>query len=56
MKPHLLSPILASPYGRSYDPAEGRPRKSRRIRPLYVMTGSVGLIILWIELFRHACL
>ena len=31
-------------------------RKEQALKPLYVMTGSVGLVILWIELFRHACL
>ena len=31
-------------------------RKEMPLRPLYIMFGSAGLVILWIELFRRACL
>jgi hypothetical protein len=31
-------------------------RKELALRPSYVMFGGAGLVILWIELFRHACL
>jgi hypothetical protein len=31
-------------------------RKEMALRPLYIMFGGAGLVILWIELFRRACL
>jgi hypothetical protein len=31
-------------------------RRELALRPLYVMLGSAGLVILWIELFPRACL
>jgi hypothetical protein len=31
-------------------------RRELALRPLYVMLGSAGLVILWIELFRRVCL
>jgi hypothetical protein len=31
-------------------------RKEQALKPLYVMIGSAGLVILWIELFRRVCL
>jgi hypothetical protein len=31
-------------------------RRELALRPLYVMFGSAGLVILWIELFRRVCL
>ena len=31
-------------------------RKERAFKPLYVMLGSAGIVILWIELFHRACL
>jgi hypothetical protein len=31
-------------------------RKEMALRPLYVVFGSAAIVILWIELFRHACL
>ena len=31
-------------------------RKEQAFKPLYVMFGSAGLVILWIELFHRVCL
>ena len=31
-------------------------RKEQALRPLYIMVGSAGLVILWIKLFRRVCL
>jgi hypothetical protein len=31
-------------------------RKEMALRPLYIIAGSAGLVILCIELFRRACL
>jgi hypothetical protein len=31
-------------------------RQELALRPLYVMVGSAGLVIAWIELFRRVCL
>jgi hypothetical protein len=31
-------------------------RKEQALRPLYIMVGSAGLVILWIELFWRYCL
>jgi hypothetical protein len=31
-------------------------RKELALKPLYVMVGSAGLVIAWIELFRRVCL
>jgi hypothetical protein len=31
-------------------------RRELPLRPLYVMVGSAGLVIAWIELFRRYCL
>jgi hypothetical protein len=33
-----------------------RFRKEQALKPLYVMFGSAGLVIAWIELFRRVCL
>jgi hypothetical protein len=35
---------------------QSRTRKEQALKPLYVMFGSAGLVILWIELFRRVCL
>ena len=34
----------------------GRFRKEQALKPLYVMVGSAGIVIAWIELFRRVCL
>ena len=31
-------------------------RKEQALRPLYVIVGSAGIVIAWIELFRRHCL
>jgi hypothetical protein len=31
-------------------------RKELALRPLYIIVGSAGLVIAWIELFRRVCL
>ena len=31
-------------------------RRELALRPLYVMLGSAGIVILWFELFRRICL
>jgi len=31
-------------------------RKELALRPLYIMFGSAGLVMAWIELFRQVCL
>ena len=31
-------------------------RKEQALKPLYVMVGSAGIVILWIELFWRHCL
>jgi hypothetical protein len=31
-------------------------RRELALRPLYVMLGSAGIVILWIELFHRTCL
>jgi hypothetical protein len=31
-------------------------RKEQALKPLYVMVGSAGIVIAWIELFWHHCL
>jgi hypothetical protein len=31
-------------------------RKELALKPLYIMVGSAGLVIAWIELFRRVCL
>jgi hypothetical protein len=31
-------------------------RKEQALKPLYIMVGSAGLVIAWIELFRRVCL
>jgi hypothetical protein len=31
-------------------------RREKALRPLYVMFGSAGLVIAWIEFFRRVCL
>jgi hypothetical protein len=31
-------------------------RKEQALKPLYVMIGSAGIVIAWIELFRRVCL
>jgi hypothetical protein len=31
-------------------------RKEQALKPLYVMIGSAGIVILWIELFWRYCL
>jgi hypothetical protein len=31
-------------------------RRELALRPLYVIAGSAGLVIAWIELFRRVCL
>jgi hypothetical protein len=36
--------------------AKSPTRKEQALRPLYIMVGSAGLVILWIELFRRVCL
>ena len=33
-----------------------RFRREQALRPLYVMVGSAGIVIAWIELFRRVCL
>jgi hypothetical protein len=33
-----------------------RTRREMALKPLYIMVGSAGLVILWIELFRRVCL
>jgi len=35
---------------------QSRTRREQALKPLYVMFGSAGLVILWIELFRRVCL
>jgi hypothetical protein len=35
---------------------QSRTRKEQALKPLYVMFGSAGLVIAWIELFRRVCL
>jgi hypothetical protein len=37
-------------------PQLARTRREMALRPLYIMVGSAGLVILWIELFRRVCL
>jgi hypothetical protein len=34
----------------------GRLRREQALKPLYVMVGSAGIVIAWIELFWRHCL
>jgi hypothetical protein len=35
---------------------QSKIRKELALKPLYVIIGSAGLVILWVELFRRVCL